>query len=61
MNAMRDAVALPVTVKHRIGLDANEDYGLVRDSTEAPRGAAAGSTRPAGAWSLRSPIVLAHM
>ena len=28
---MRDAVALPVTVKHRIGLDANEDYGFVRD------------------------------
>jgi len=29
--AMRDAVALPVTVKHRIGLDAGEDYGFVRD------------------------------
>jgi len=29
--AMRDAVSLPVTVKHRIGLDANEDYGFVRD------------------------------
>ncbi|MBS0321039.1 MAG: tRNA dihydrouridine(20/20a) synthase DusA [Proteobacteria bacterium] len=29
--AMRDAVAVPVTVKHRIGLDANEDYGFVRD------------------------------
>jgi tRNA-dihydrouridine synthase A len=29
--AMRDAVALPVTVKHRIGLDANQDYGFVRD------------------------------
>ncbi len=29
--AMRAAVALPVTVKHRIGLDANEDYGFVRD------------------------------
>ncbi len=29
--AMRDAVALPVTVKHRIGLDAIEDYGFVRD------------------------------
>ena len=28
---MRDAVALPVTVKHRIGLDASEDYGFVRD------------------------------
>jgi tRNA-dihydrouridine synthase A len=29
--AMRDAVALPVTVKHRIGLDADEAYGFVRD------------------------------
>jgi tRNA-dihydrouridine synthase A len=31
VQAMRDAVALPVTVKHRIGLDANEEYGFVRD------------------------------
>ncbi len=31
VRAMRDAVALPVTVKHRIGLDASEDYGFVRD------------------------------
>jgi tRNA-dihydrouridine synthase A len=29
--AMRDAVALPVTVKHRIGLDDGADYGFVRD------------------------------
>ena len=29
--AMRDAVALPVTVKHRIGLDQRDDYGFVRD------------------------------
>jgi tRNA-dihydrouridine synthase A len=29
--AMRDAVAVPVTVKHRIGLDHGEDYGFVRD------------------------------
>jgi tRNA-dihydrouridine synthase A len=29
--AMREAVAVPVTVKHRIGLDHNEDYGFVRD------------------------------
>jgi len=29
--AMRDAVALPITVKHRIGLDHGEDYGFVRD------------------------------
>jgi tRNA-dihydrouridine synthase A len=31
VRAMRDAVHVPVTVKHRIGLDANEDYGFVRD------------------------------
>ncbi len=31
VHAMRDTVAIPVTVKHRIGLDANEDYGFVRD------------------------------
>jgi tRNA-dihydrouridine synthase A len=31
VKAMRDAVALPVTVKHRIGLDAGDDYGFVRD------------------------------
>jgi tRNA-dihydrouridine synthase A len=29
--AMRDAVALPVTVKHRIGLDRNDSYAFVRD------------------------------
>jgi tRNA-dihydrouridine synthase A len=29
--AMRDAVALPVTVKHRVGIDAIEDYAFVRD------------------------------
>jgi len=31
VRAMRDAMVLPVTVKHRIGLDANDDYGFVRD------------------------------
>ncbi|MBN9461673.1 MAG: tRNA dihydrouridine(20/20a) synthase DusA [Burkholderiales bacterium] len=31
VRAMRDAVAVPVTVKHRIGLDRGEDYGFVRD------------------------------
>ncbi len=29
--AMRDAVTMPVTVKHRIGLDADESYDFVRD------------------------------
>ena len=38
--AMRDACTLPVTVKHRIGLDRHEDYGFVRDfvGTVAERG-----------------------
>jgi tRNA-dihydrouridine synthase A len=31
VRAMRDAVALPVTVKHRVGIDAVEDYAFVRD------------------------------
>lgn len=31
VKAMRDATSLPVTVKHRIGLDDDESYGFVRD------------------------------
>ncbi len=31
VGAMRDAAALPVTVKHRIGIDRVDDYGFVRD------------------------------
>ncbi len=31
IRAMRDAVSVPVTVKHRIGIDRGEDYGFVRD------------------------------
>jgi tRNA-dihydrouridine synthase A len=31
VKAMRDAVSIPVTVKHRIGIDRQDDYGLVRD------------------------------
>jgi tRNA-dihydrouridine synthase A len=31
VRAMRDAVSIPVTVKHRIGIDRREDYGFVRD------------------------------
>ena len=31
VKAMRDAVSLPVTVKHRIGIDKEESYGFVRD------------------------------
>ncbi len=38
--AMRDACSLPVTVKHRIGIDKMESYGFVRDfvGTVAERG-----------------------
>jgi tRNA-dihydrouridine synthase A len=41
--AMREAVALPVTVKHRTGIDAIEDYGFLRDfvGTVAAAGASA--------------------
>jgi tRNA-dihydrouridine synthase A len=31
VKAMRDAVTLPVTVKHRIGIDKGESYEFVRD------------------------------
>lgn len=31
IKAMQDVVQVPVTVKHRIGIDKNEDYALVRD------------------------------
>jgi tRNA-dihydrouridine synthase A len=31
VKAMRDAVSLPVTVKHRIGIDRGESYEFVRD------------------------------
>ncbi|WP_299147490.1 tRNA dihydrouridine(20/20a) synthase DusA [uncultured Comamonas sp.] len=31
VKAMVDSVSIPVTVKHRIGLDHNENYGFVRD------------------------------
>jgi len=31
VKAMRDAVSLPVTVKHRIGINHDESYGFMRD------------------------------
>ena len=31
VRAMTDAVSVPVTVKHRIGIDREESYGFVRD------------------------------
>ncbi len=40
VKAIRDACTLPVTVKHRIGIDRAESYGFVRDfvGTVAQRG-----------------------
>ncbi len=31
IRAMQDVVTVPITVKHRIGVDRREDYGFVRD------------------------------
>lgn len=31
VRALLDAVSIPVTVKHRIGIDCRDDYGFVRD------------------------------
>jgi tRNA-dihydrouridine synthase A len=31
VKAMKDAVSIPVTVKHRIGIDKSEDYEFMRD------------------------------
>jgi tRNA-dihydrouridine synthase A len=39
VKAMRDAVSIPVTVKHRIGLGRDESYGFVRDFVGAIRDA----------------------
>ncbi|HUL66340.1 MAG TPA: tRNA dihydrouridine(20/20a) synthase DusA [Burkholderiaceae bacterium] len=39
IRAMQDAVSVPVTVKHRIGLDRTEDFGFVRDFVGALRDA----------------------
>ena len=40
VKAMQDAVTLPVTVKHRVGIDRGESYGFLRDfvGTVAERG-----------------------
>jgi tRNA-dihydrouridine synthase A len=34
VKAMQDAVSIPVTVKHRLGLDRSEDHGFVRRFVE---------------------------
>ena len=39
VRAMRDAVSIDVTVKHRIGIDRREDYGFVRDFVGVVRAA----------------------
>jgi len=39
IRAMRDAVSVPVTVKHRIGLGAADDYAFVRDFVGTVAGA----------------------
>lgn len=39
VKAMRDACSLPVTVKHRIGIDRTEDYAFVRDFVGTVAGA----------------------
>lgn len=39
VSAMRDAIAVPVTVKHRLGVDSIEDYDFVRRFVETVAGA----------------------
>ncbi|HPA92106.1 MAG TPA: tRNA dihydrouridine(20/20a) synthase DusA [Quisquiliibacterium sp.] len=50
--AMCDAVTIPVTVKHRIGIGRNEDYGFVRDfvGTVAQGGASTFIVHARNAW-----------
>ncbi|MEP6942969.1 MAG: tRNA dihydrouridine(20/20a) synthase DusA [Betaproteobacteria bacterium] len=40
--AMRDAVDVPITIKHRIGIDQVQDYGFVRDFVGTVAAAGAG-------------------
>ena len=52
VRAMRDAVSIPVTVKHRIGIDRVEDYSFVRDfvGTVAEGGATTFIVHARNAW-----------
>ena len=52
VRAMRDAVSIPVTVKHRIGLDKDESYGFVRDfvGQVSDAGCSAFSVHARNAW-----------
>ncbi len=52
VKAMRDATTVPVTVKHRIGIDRGEDYGFVRDfvGTVSEAGCTAFIVHARNAW-----------
>ena len=52
VKAMVDAVSIPVTVKHRIGIDQNENYAFVRDfvGTVASGGCAVFIVHARNAW-----------
>jgi len=52
VKAMRDAVSVPVTVKHRIGIDQDEAYGFVRDfvGTVAEAGCSVFMVHARNAW-----------
>jgi tRNA-dihydrouridine synthase A len=52
VKAMRDAVSVPVTVKHRIGIDRTESYGFVRDfvGTVSEAGCAVFIVHARNAW-----------
>jgi tRNA-dihydrouridine synthase A len=52
VKAMVDAVSIPVTVKHRIGIDKSDDYGFVRDfvGTVAQGGAGVFMVHARSAW-----------
>lgn len=52
VKAMRDAVSIPVTVKHRIGIDRVESYDFVRDfvGTVAQAGCAVFIVHARNAW-----------
>ena len=52
VKAMRDAVSIPVTVKHRIGVDKTERYGFVRDfvGTVAEAGCSVFIVHARNAW-----------
>jgi tRNA-dihydrouridine synthase A len=52
VRAMRGAVAIPVTVKHRIGIDREESYSFVRDfvGTVAEGGCAVFIVHARNAW-----------